>query len=129
MGTQILAGVFTESILSNRTSVAWFDNVELSSQLKTGDEFAEAEIIIPDNEQAEVSIYPNPAKDEVNITMKGFRTLEGFGTLVTTDGKIVKTFTISESETQLNVQDLMPGVYILRVENAENVVVKRLVIQ
>ena len=129
MGTEVLAGVFTESILSNRTSVAWFDNVELSAQLKTGDEFAEAEIINLDSEQAEVSVYPNPAKDEVNITLKGFRTLEGFGTLLTTDGKTVKTFTISESETQLNVQDLMPGVYILRVENAENVVVKRLVIQ
>jgi len=67
--------------------------------------------------------------DEVNITLKGFQTLEGFGTLLTTDGKTVKTFTISESETQLNVQDLKPGVYILRVENAENVVIKRLVIQ
>jgi len=129
MEQQILAGIFTESILSNRTSVAWFDNVELSAQLKTGDEFAEAEIIIPDSEQAEVSVYPNPAKDEVNITMKGFRTLEGFGTLVTTDGKTVKTFTISQTETQLNVQDLKPGVYILRIENAENVVIKRLVIQ
>jgi len=129
MGTQILAGIFTESILSNRTSVAWFDNVELSGQLKIGDEFAEAEIIIPDNEQAEVSVYPNPAKDEVNITLKGFRTLQGFGTLVTTDGKMVKTFTISSNKTQINVQDLQPGVYILRIENAENVVVKRLVIQ
>jgi len=129
MGTEVLAGIFTESILSNRTSVAWFDNVELSGSLKTGDEFAEAEILNLDNEQAEVSIYPNPAKDEVNITMKGFRTLQGFGTLVTTDGKLVKTFTISESETQLNVQDLKPGVYILRIENAENVVIKRLVIQ
>jgi photosystem II stability/assembly factor-like uncharacterized protein len=129
MTNPVLAGVFTESILSNRTSVAWFDNVEVSSQLKTGDEFAEAEIINLDNEQAEVSIYPNPAKDEVNITMKGFRTLEGFGTLLTTDGKTVKTFTISQSETTLNIQDLKPGVYILRFENAENVVVKRLVIQ
>jgi len=129
MEPQILAGIFTESILSNRTSVAWFDNVELSGQLKTGDEFAEAEIINLDSEQAEVSVYPNPAKDEVNITLKGFQTLEGFGTLLTTDGKTVKTFTISESETQLNVQDLKPGVYILRIETNENVVIKRLVIQ
>jgi uncharacterized surface anchored protein len=67
--------------------------------------------------------------DEVNITLKGFQTLEGFGTLLTTDGKTVKTFTISESETQLNVQDLKPGVYILRIETNENVVIKRLVIQ
>jgi uncharacterized surface anchored protein len=61
--------------------------------------------------------------------MKGFQTLQGFGTLLTTDGKTVKTFTISDSETQLNVQDLKPGVYIMKIENAENVVIKRLVTQ
>jgi len=71
----------------------------------------------------------HPFRDMVNITLKGFRTLQGFGTLLTTDGKTVKTFTISESQTQLNILDLQPGVYILRIENAENVVIKRLVIQ
>jgi len=71
----------------------------------------------------------HPFRDMVNITNKGFRTLQGFGTLLTTDGKTVKTFTISESQTQLNILDLQPGVYILRIENTENVVIKRLVIQ
>jgi hypothetical protein len=48
---------------------------------------------------------------------------------MTADGKTVKTFTISGNQTQLNVQDLQPGIYILKFENAENVVIKRLVIQ
>ncbi len=77
----------------------------------------------------DVLIYPNPAKDLVNIAMKGLRTLQGFGTLMTADGKLVKTFAITGIQTQLNVQDLQPGVYILKFENAENVVVKRVVIQ
>jgi len=57
------------------------------------------------------------------------QSLEKFLTLLTVEAKLVKTFTISEIETQLNVQDLKPGLYILRLENAENVVIKRLVIQ
>jgi uncharacterized surface anchored protein len=61
--------------------------------------------------------------------MKGFQTLQGFGTLMTADGKLVKTFSITGNQTQLNVQDLQPGIYMLRIENAESVVVKRLVIQ
>jgi hypothetical protein len=61
--------------------------------------------------------------------MKGFQTSEGFGTLMTADGKLVKTFKITGNQTQLNVQDLLPGVYVLRIENTENVVVKRLVIK
>jgi hypothetical protein len=76
-----------------------------------------------------IQIYPNPAKDEVNITLKGFRTLQGFGTLLTAEGKLVKTFAITGIQTKLNVHDLQPGVYILRFENAENVVIKRVVIQ
>jgi len=129
MEPQILAGIFTESILSNRTSIASFDNVEVSGQLKTGDEFAEAEIIIPDSEEAEVSVYPNPAKDVVNIITKGFQTLQGFGTLITADGKTVKTFTISGSETQIDVTNLNPGLYVLKIELEESITVKRVIIE
>jgi hypothetical protein len=77
----------------------------------------------------DVLIYPNPAKDELNIAIKGFRTLQGFGTLMSAEGKLVKTFVLTGNQTQLNVQDLQPGVYMLRIENAENVVIKRVVIQ
>jgi hypothetical protein len=77
----------------------------------------------------DVLIYPNPAKDVVNIAIKGFRTLEGFGTLMTAEGRLVKSFIITGIQTQLNIQDLQPGIYLLRFENAENVVIKRVVIQ
>jgi hypothetical protein len=77
----------------------------------------------------DIQIYPNPAKDELNIAIKGFQTLQGFGTLMSADGKLVKSFTLTGNQTQLNVQDLQPGIYILRFENAENVVIKRVVIQ
>jgi hypothetical protein len=72
---------------------------------------------------------PPSQGDVVNIAMKGFRTLQGFGTLMTAEGKLVKTFTLTGNQTQLNVQDLQPGIYILMFENAENVFIKRLVIQ
>jgi hypothetical protein len=65
----------------------------------------------------------------LNIAIKGFRTLQGFGTLMTADGKLVKSFTLTGNQTQLNVQDLQAGIYILRIETAENVVIKRVVIQ
>ena len=48
---------------------------------------------------------------------------------MTAEGKVVKTFVLTGNQTQLDVQSYQPGIYILRVENAENVVVKRLVIQ
>ena len=65
----------------------------------------------------------------MNIAIKGFRTLQGFGTLMSAEGKLVKTFVLTGNQTQLDVQDLQAGIYILRIETAENVVIKRLVIQ
>jgi len=76
-----------------------------------------------------IQVYPNPAKDEVNITLKGFRTLQGFGTLITADGKTVKTFTISGSETQIDVTNLNPGLYVLKIELEESITVKRVIIE
>ena len=81
-----------------------------------------------------IQIFPNPAKDVVNIILTGNQpTLwawSGFNaSLISAEGKVVKTFTISGSQTQIDVSDLNPGVYILKFENAENVVIKRLVIQ
>jgi len=81
----------------------------------------------------QVQVYPNPAKDEVNINLAGCGNLLGSGGLITTlisaEGKVVKTFTIDQTLTQLNVQDLHEGIYILKLESVENMVIKRLVIQ
>jgi hypothetical protein len=79
-----------------------------------------------------VQIYPNPAKDVlyINLNSPPAGGLVGLrATLISTEGKTVKTFKITGNQTQLDVSNLQPGVYILRIENAESVVVKRLVIQ
>jgi len=128
MGNCINAGIFTESVRSDRTSIAWFDNVELVGFLKTG----EIETIeIPDDSQnghSEVEIYPNPAKEKVTVVYP-YTGSPVTLTMVSIDGKTMKIFTLNNSETNINIQDLKPGVYILRFENAENVVIKKLVIQ
>jgi len=128
MGSTAMAGIFTESVRTDRTSVAWFDNVSLWSSLKSGDEFAEAEIINLENEDSDVQIYPNPADEQVTVVLPN-NDKPSTISFITMNGKTIKTLTISGSETNINVQDLKPGVYILRIENTENVVVKRLVIQ
>jgi hypothetical protein len=119
----------TELIAEYNTSFPNSDGLYLSGGQSAIVNFKESSTGIGETGIAvEVHIYPNPAKDELNITTKGFRTLEGFGTLMTAEGKLVTTFALTGIQTQINVQDLQPGIYILRVENAENVVVKRLVI-
>ncbi|MCF8366851.1 MAG: T9SS type A sorting domain-containing protein, partial [Bacteroidales bacterium] len=76
----------------------------------------------------DVQIYPNPAKEVVNISLKGFSTLEGFGTLLTAEGREVKTFDLTGEKTTVNISNLLPGVYLLKLETKKAVVIKRFVI-
>jgi hypothetical protein len=82
----------------------------------------------------QVQIYPNPAKDVVNIVLTGNLTTpkawSGLkATLISAEGKVVKTCTISDSRTTLNVRDLQPGVYCLKFESTESTFIKMLLIQ
>jgi len=81
------------------------------------------------NLAASVQVYPNPAKDVMNISLKGFLTLQGLGTLLTTEGRPVKTFEIKNNLTNVDVSDLQPGLYVLKIESAESMFLIRVVIQ
>jgi len=81
---------------------------------------------------ASVQVYPNPAKDVLNINLTVHETLglSGLkGILITAEGKPIISFTINSPGTQLDVSGLQPGVYMLKIESAEQIVVKRVVIQ
>nr|NQU94124.1 T9SS type A sorting domain-containing protein [Bacteroidota bacterium] len=77
---------------------------------------------------ASVHIYPNPATDQVTIVYPYVGNLVRL-TMISTDGKTMKTLTIGSLLTQLDVGDLHPGIYILKMESAENLVIKRVMIR
>ena len=86
------------------------------------------------NLAASVEIYPNPAKEVVTLTLTGFQTLSGLekgltATLLTAEGKLVKTFSITSPTTQLDVSDLQTGIYLMKIASENQIVIKRLVIQ
>jgi len=78
----------------------------------------------------DVRVYPNPAKDVLNVTLTGFETLSGLtATLLTTDGRPVKTIDLAGLKTTVDISGLQPGVYLLKIETQTNTVVKRVLIQ
>jgi len=123
MSTNILAGIFTESVRSVRTSIAQFDHVEVSSSIKSSE--------ILDNETIaigqQVDIYPNPAGELVNIVMPDNEAKVKV-TMISMQGNVILTTIFYGSEAQINTSHLNPGVYVLRFETEGNVITKRLVI-
>lgn len=78
MGTTIQAGIFTESVRSNRTAKAWFDHVEVTSLNKSEGEVTHSEITNTETHTQYIEVYPNPATDVVNVALKEFEASSGF---------------------------------------------------
>ncbi len=123
MSTNILAGIFTESVRSDRTSIAQFDHAEVSTSIKSA-EILDDETIATGQQ---VDIYPNPADELVNIVMPDNEAKVKV-TMTSMQGNVVLTTIFYGSEAQINTSHLNPGVYVLRFETEGNVITKRLVI-
>jgi hypothetical protein len=126
MSTSVLIGVSSESMNNTTTTRARFDNVSVTL---TGAKSTEAEVM-PESisNEKQIDIYPNPARDKVTVVYP-YAGIPVTLTLFSANGSAVKTTTLINNETQVDVSSLLPGVYILRFRSAEAVNVKRLVIQ
>lgn len=84
-------------------------------------------------EDFEISIYPNPAKDIVNIEIKMLNT-SSTSPIIQAEitnilGQIVQTASISNQKTSINVQYLNSGIYFLNLkQNATSFLVKKIII-
>ncbi|MBN1988859.1 MAG: fibronectin type III domain-containing protein, partial [Bacteroidales bacterium] len=79
------------------------------------------------NDEADVySIYPNPASDRLKITLNG---IEGEVSLRIYDlqGRLVKQTMLNNFDTEINVDDLAKGVYIISVDEEKLPINKRFV--
>ena len=63
----------------------------------------------------EVSMFPNPANDVLNVSVKGEMASVN---VISLDGKVVIAETVSGTTAALNVTDLMAGSYVLEVVGA-----------
>lgn len=91
---------------------------------------SEHETIIED--QYLVSVFPNPANNSVSIALNGFDQ-NAIVELLNVHGQIVKTLNVNDTELQqvqeININNLNPGVYFVRVVSGNVNEVKSLIIQ
>ncbi|HLV51435.1 MAG TPA: T9SS type A sorting domain-containing protein, partial [Flavobacterium sp.] len=73
------------------------------------------------------NVFPNPLTDMLTISNAENRVIEEL-TVYDTNGKIVKSQKgKTANETQLNIEDLASGVYMLHIKTEEGVAVKKIV--
>jgi len=79
---------------------------------------------------ASVQVYPNPAMDVLNITLTGFETLSGLeASLISAESRLVRTLDITTFVSKINIRDLQPGVYILKIMHDGEMTYKKVVVR
>jgi hypothetical protein len=82
-------------------------------------------IILINNGNSSVSLYPNPARDEVTINA-GNDLLNTKADLYDANGRLLQTFVITSIPQTTNIQHLANGLYIIKFANGASVkLVKR----
>ena len=87
---------------------------------------SDQEMVAPQDEtslfQKAIDIYPNPVKDELSIEFAGYSEEEG-GTivLVSPSGSVISVKSKSMSTEIIQMQNMAPGYYILKVSIEDEV--------
>lgn len=75
----------------------------------------------------EVQIYPNPAKNNIQITLLDSRNHSKVE-LINSQFEVVKSVNIEESSLIMSTVGLKNGIYILRITSTDNIVLKKVII-
>ena len=105
---------FTESVSFPVASVEF--NYEYQILEKNSTVTQDNALSVSDLSKQQFALYPNPAKNEINI--KGIDKATDFA-ICFTDGKLVKRGTY-QPEKSINISELVPGTYIFKI-NDKNV--------
>lgn len=78
--------------------------------------------------QVQINIFPNPAKDRIYISIpkNEKRTIIA---ILDLQGRLIKSETITDEQSEINVSELPSGMYLLKVENEQGVITKKIIVQ
>ena len=76
---------------------------------------------VEEHEDVMVAVYPNPAHDKLFVNAENVQHIDIYGVT----GQMV----MSSTETEINVSDLEPGMYFVRIICGENIYIERVIIR
>jgi hypothetical protein len=109
-------GIHNNSAVGATETFLFLDTITLDTNLST-DNF--------NSSSANISIYPNPVNDVLNISSPDFE-LQSV-TVTDINGRIVKDSKANNTNVEMNVSDLNSGVYFINVKTIDGSVVKKFI--
>jgi hypothetical protein len=78
---------------------------------------------------SDIRVFPNPAKDEIIVSIVSENIKECSLRICNIDGKLINLIKIDQINNLININNLQPGVYILRFETEGTIINKKLIKQ
>jgi hypothetical protein len=85
-------------------------------------------IIETQNRKLSFSIYPNPTADIVTLKLDNLNHSNLTVNIYNLTGTLVKTVKLHQNIQQINVHDLVNGIYMVEIKSEEHTDVKKLII-
>ncbi|MEN8224640.1 MAG: T9SS type A sorting domain-containing protein [Bacteroidota bacterium] len=86
----------------------------------------EDDVAIKENAPPVLTVFPNPAKDVVNIEAASIIKTIG---IYNQTGQLIATEQLMDKQKQINVSQYDPGIYLLRIETVSGYISRRIIIQ
>lgn len=77
------------------------------------------------DENKEIMIFPNPAKDHLNISIENFNKDHYILKIYDSLGRLHKTHTVTEEKTRIQLQEFLNGIYFLFLESNNKIISKQ----
>jgi len=80
-------------------------------------------------DEQNINIYPNPASETLNVNFLEPQNKNSEIELYDIQGKIVKNIVVSNNRNTIDISDLCSGLYILKINSANNTYSKKIIIE
>ncbi|RLD50038.1 MAG: hypothetical protein DRI94_09720 [Bacteroidetes bacterium] len=74
-----------------------------------------------------INIYPNPVKTDFFIDFTSFNFKNIQSELYNSEGKRIKSFTLKEANSLINISDIPSGIYFLKIRTNNNLFIRKIV--
>jgi len=85
--------------------------------------------LIGNNEVIDLKCYPNPALDNLNVSIIGDQWNNGNLSMLDMNGKVVMNILTSNNLNLLNIQDLTPGIYLIQFQYDGGIITRKFIKQ
>ncbi|MDD4216785.1 MAG: C25 family cysteine peptidase [Bacteroidales bacterium] len=72
---------------------------------------------IADNIKSDICVFPNPADNLISLKLNYSETKAETLNILTIDGKIAKSCNINSDKTEVDISDLLPGIYFININS------------